>query len=75
MSKITRTYKLGMSRWRATSCATIGQGSCLGRYTLSCTVVASYGLRNRETQDFLACVMSDADAFINSYIDTHCKTN
>ncbi len=26
------------------------------------TVVASYGLRNRDTQDFLACVMSDADA-------------
>ncbi len=26
-------------------------------------VVARYGLRNRDTQDFLACVMSDADAY------------
>ncbi len=27
-------------------------------------VMASYGLRNRDTQDFLACVMSDADGAI-----------
>ncbi len=25
------------------------------------TVVAGYGLRNRDIQDFLACVLSDAD--------------
>ncbi len=31
------------------------------QYTLPCIVVASYGLRNRDTQYFLACVMSDAD--------------
>ena len=30
MSKITRTQNLGVSRWRATSCATSGPGSWLG---------------------------------------------
>ncbi len=30
MSKITRTQNLGVSQWRATSCATIGPESCLG---------------------------------------------
>ncbi len=33
-----------------------------GTYTLSCPMVASFGLRNRDIQDFSACVMSDADA-------------
>ncbi len=32
MSEIARTQKLGVSRWRATSCATICPESCLGGY-------------------------------------------
>ena len=30
-------------------------------YARHCTVVASFGLRNRDIHDFSACVMSDAD--------------
>ena len=67
MSKITWTQNLGVSRWRNPKLATIGPESCL-EYTLPCIVVASYGLRNRDTQDFLACIMSDADALFRSRI-------
>ncbi len=46
-----------------------------GAYTLPCIVVASYGLRNRDTQDFLARVMSDADVIIDHYRHHQvCKT-
>ena len=66
MSKITRTQNLGVSRWRSTSSATVGPESCLGvkslTHTLPCPMVASFELRNRDIQDFSACVMSDADA-------------
>ena len=34
----------------------------MGTYTLPCPMVASFGLRNRDIHDFLACIMSDADA-------------
>ncbi len=29
--------------------------------TVPCLMVANFGLRNRDTQDFLACIMSDKD--------------
>ena len=83
MSEITQTQKLGVSRWRVTSCATMCPESCLGgvpgeqgcpetwlggcqnpTYTLPYPMVASFGLRNRDIQDFSACVMSDADALL-----------
>ena len=36
-------------------------------YTLPCTVVASFGLRNRDIQLFSACVMSDADVILDQW--------
>ncbi len=56
MSKITRTQNFDVCRWRNPKLATIGPESCLEgvpKYTLPCIVVASYGLRNRDTQDVL----------------------
>ena len=88
ISKITRTQNLGVSQWRATSCATIGPESylrgvprglgypesCLGRvlpqsfsYTLPCTVVASFGLRHRDTPHFLLCIYADADEGVSTH--------
>ncbi len=69
MSKITWTQNLGVSRWRPTSCATIGPESCLVEIargkgyqeSCPCTVVASFGLRHRGTPNFLLCLYPDAD--------------
>ncbi len=49
MSKITQMQKLGVSWWRATSCATIYQDIY---HLIQCTVVASFGLRHRDTLCF-----------------------
>ncbi len=79
MSKITRTQNLGVSRWRNPKLATICKDSIQEgegyqgpgtTYTLPCPMVASFGLRNRDIQDFSACVMSDADAGKSSYLTT-----
>ncbi len=69
MSKITRTQNLGVSRWRNPKLATIGPESLT--YTFPCHMVASFGLRNRDIQDFSACVMSDADGVpVCNLVDT-----
>ena len=74
MSKITRTQKLGVSRWRATSRATIcpelpGRGSRgpwipylqSFSYTPPCTVVASFELCHRDTPHFSLCLIAATD--------------
>ncbi len=80
MSKITQKQNLGVSRWHNPKLATIGPESCLEGvpyspfpshqstiYTLPCPMVASFGLRNRDIQDFSACVMSDADGWTDRH--------
>ncbi len=55
MSKIARTQKMGVSQWRATSCATIHPEIRLGWVHTPSPAL---------WWQVLGCVMSDADAFI-----------